>query len=176
MDGSSTLGTIWEGWANHQRLLLDAMADLTPEQVALRPAPGLWTVWQLAGHMAGARMGWFHDVLGEGDRALRDRFRVTNTTVPDLPLADAGWEDDETHPRDAAELVDALEQTWAMIDACLRRWTPQDLAVEFTRTRPSGTRSHSRQWVIWHLIEHDLHHGGEISLILGMHGVPALDL
>jgi hypothetical protein len=21
----------------------------------------------------------------------------------------------------------------------------------------------SRQWVIWHVIEHDLHHGGELS-------------
>ena len=34
----------------------------------------------------------------------------------------------------------------------------------------------TRQWVIWHLIEHDLHHGGEISLTLGMHGLPAPNL
>jgi hypothetical protein len=27
-----------------------------------------------------------------------------------------------------------------------------------------------------HLMEHELHHGGEISLILGTHGLPALDL
>jgi uncharacterized damage-inducible protein DinB len=30
--------------------------------------------------------------------------------------------------------------------------------------------------VIWHLVEHDLHHGGEISQILGSHRVPALNL
>jgi hypothetical protein len=30
--------------------------------------------------------------------------------------------------------------------------------------------------VVWHLIEHDLHHGGEVSLILGMHGLGAPDL
>jgi uncharacterized damage-inducible protein DinB len=30
--------------------------------------------------------------------------------------------------------------------------------------------------VIWHLMEHDLHHGGEISQVLGSHGIPALDL
>ncbi|HVB25083.1 MAG TPA: DinB family protein, partial [Ktedonobacteraceae bacterium] len=34
----------------------------------------------------------------------------------------------------------------------------------------------TRQWVIWHLIEHDVHHGGEISFILGMHGLAAIDL
>jgi len=30
--------------------------------------------------------------------------------------------------------------------------------------------------VIWHLIEHDLHHGGEIALTLGLHGLAAPDL
>ena len=34
----------------------------------------------------------------------------------------------------------------------------------------------SRSWVIYHVLEHDLHHGGEISLILGMNGLRAPDL
>jgi hypothetical protein len=29
---------------------------------------------------------------------------------------------------------------------------------------------------VWHVLEHDLHHGGEISLILGSNGLPGLDL
>jgi uncharacterized damage-inducible protein DinB len=101
---------------------------------------------------------------------------VTSTTVPDLPLEDAGWEDDEDHPRGPEAVVDAFELTWAMIDDCLQRWRPDDLAVEFTRRRRAGTQTVTRQWVIWHLIEHDLHHGGEISLILGSHGLSGLDL
>ncbi|HEX4716084.1 MAG TPA: DinB family protein [Ktedonobacteraceae bacterium] len=32
----------------------------------------------------------------------------------------------------------------------------------------------TRQWIIWHVIEHDLHHGGEISLILGTHGLTGI--
>lgn len=170
------LQTFYDGWANYQRLLLDAIRQLTPEQLASRPAPDMWAVWQLAGHMAGSRSYWFHDVLGEGDPALRDLFRVATTTVPGLPLEDAGWEDDEDHPRGAPEIVEAFDRTWTMIDGCLRRWTPDDLAVEFTRRRRTGDQTCSRQWVVWHLIEHELHHGGEISLILGSHGLPALDL
>ena len=170
------LKTFADGWEHYQALLLDAIRDLTLEQVALRPAPGLWAVWQLAGHMAGSRMYWFHDILGEGDTALRDMFRVSRTTVPDLPLEDAGWEDDEDHPRSAQELVEGLTRTWAMIDGCLGRWSLEDLAAEFSRQRGSGTQTFTRGWVIWHLIEHDLHHGGEISLTLGSHGIPALDL
>ena len=85
-------------------LLVRALQGLTPEQLDLRTAPHQWAIWQLAGHMAGARAYWFYDWMGEGDPAVRDLFRVTSTTVPDLPLEDAGWEDDEDHPRDAAEL------------------------------------------------------------------------
>jgi uncharacterized damage-inducible protein DinB len=162
------------GWANHQDYLLAALSDLRPEQLALRTAPQAWAIWQIAGHIAGSRAFWFHDVLGEGDPAVRNIFRVVRTTVPDLPLEDAGWEDDEIRPRSASEIVDALERTWAVIDGCLRTWTLDDLAVGFPRSGYDGMTT--RAWVIWHLIEHDAHHGGAISLILGSHGLPGLDV
>jgi hypothetical protein len=113
--------------------------------------------------------------MGEGDPTVRDLFRVSSTTVPDLPLGDAGWEDDEDHPRDAAELVEGLSVTWSVIEDCLRRWNAEDLAVRFTRHRPSGDRTVTRGGVVWHVLEHDVHHGGEISQILGSHDLPPLD-
>jgi uncharacterized damage-inducible protein DinB len=166
-----------EGWAGYQRLLLDAIAPLSVEQLSSRTAPFQWAVWQLAAHVAGSRAYWFHDVLGEGDAAVRDMFRVETTTVPDLPLEDAGWEDDERRPRTAGELTEAFERTWTMIEGCLGRWTVEDLGVEFSRTRRNGqVETFTRSWVVWHLIEHDLHHGGEISQILGTNGIPSLEL
>ena len=170
------LREFYDGWEHHQGLLVGMVRDLRPEQLALRPAPGAWSVWQLAGHIAGSRAYWFHDVLGEGADAVRDLFRVTTTTVPGLPLEDAGWEDDEDHPRGTAELVDGLTRTWSMLDECLRRWSAEDLAVEFSRQRGATTQTMTRGWVVWHLIEHDGHHAWEISLILGSHGLPGLDL
>jgi uncharacterized damage-inducible protein DinB len=166
---------IYDGWASHQRLLLAAVRELSPEQLGLRTAPRQWAVWQIVGHLAGTRAYWLHDVLGEGDSAVREMFRVASTTVPGLPIEDAGWEDDENHPRGPAEIVEALERTWAMVEDRLERWTPDDLAAELSRPRRPG-RTITRQWVIWHLIEHDLHHAGAISLILGTHGLPGLEL
>ena len=106
MSGTPVLQPFYRGWAGHQRLLLAAIADLSKDQLALRTAPAEMSIWQIASHMAGGRAYWFHDVLGEGDPAVRDMFRVASTTVPNLPLEDAGWEDDESHPRTAAEIVD----------------------------------------------------------------------
>jgi uncharacterized damage-inducible protein DinB len=72
-------------------------------------------------------------------------------------------------------LVSGLETTWQVIQQALQRWTIADLAEVFPPPSP-GEESFTRQFVIWHLIEHDLHHGGELSFILGMHGLTAIPI
>jgi uncharacterized damage-inducible protein DinB len=168
----AALQPFYEGWARHQALVIDALLPLTPEQLALRTAPHQWAVWQLSAHVAGSRACWFNEVLGEGDPATRDLFRVDSTTVTGMSLEDAGWEDDEDHPRSAEELVVGLRRSWAIVDDCLGRWTAEDLAASVVR--PS--RSHHRGWVVWHVMEHDIHHGGEVSQILGSNGLPGVGL
>lgn len=166
------LRPFYAGWREHQDRLNDALRSLGPDGLRLRAAPGQWAVWQIAAHMAGARAYWFHTNLGEGDRSISELFRVEHTTVTGLALGDAGWEDDEDHPRTLGELLDALAQTWTLVDGCLQRWTPADLEA----TVQGPTRSHHRGWVVWHVLEHDLHHGGEISQILGSNGLAGLDI
>jgi uncharacterized damage-inducible protein DinB len=174
MSVTPVLGPFYAGWARHQERLLTAIGDLNRDQLALRPAPAEWTIWQLGSHMAGSRAYWLHDALGEGDAAIRDRFRVASTTVPGLPLEDAGWEDDEDHPRTAAEIVDAFHLTWGLVAACLERWTAADITVPIPQR---GTdRLTTRGWVLWHLMEHEAHHGGAISLVLTTHGLRGLDV
>jgi hypothetical protein len=34
----------------------------------------------------------------------------------------------------------------------------------------------SRQWVIWRITSHDLHHGGELAILLGLQGIDIPDL
>ena len=34
----------------------------------------------------------------------------------------------------------------------------------------------TRYWVIWHVLEHDLYHGGELSNTLRSHGLEGLEL
>ena len=49
------------------------------------------------------------------------------------------------------------------------------LEPQFNRTY-GRRQSVSRGWVIWHLIEHKLHHGTEIVLILRSNGLPTLEV
>ncbi len=116
-----------------------------------------------AKHITGARARWFYHVLRERDESL---VSLSIRDDPGQPV------------RSAAKLVSGLEATWQVIQAALQRWTVGDLEEVFLDIdEESGQEeSFTRQWVLWHLIEHDLHHGGEISLALGIHSLPAIDL
>lgn len=157
----TNLSTFYKGWDVYQDLLVKAIAPLSPEQLALRAAPHLRSIGENAAHIIGTRVGWFHMLMGEGDAAI-------------APMDD--WDQTNAPARSATELVTGLEATWHMIQNALARWTPQDLDYIFKGERWGRPYELSRQWVIWHVIEHDLHHGGELSFTLGMHNLAALDL
>jgi uncharacterized damage-inducible protein DinB len=157
-----TLAPFYRGWGDYQHLLIDAIAPLSPDQLALHASPGQRPLWLLLAHVIATRIGWFQ-WMGEG---------VGDPTLVEMEL----WDADGAPPRTAEELIHGLAVTWALIDACLNRWTPDMLADAFTRERPRGLVTRTRQWIVWHVLEHDLHHGGEISLTLGNHGLAAPDL
>jgi len=36
--------------------------------------------------------------------------------------------------------------------------------------------AHTREWIVWHVLEHEIHHGGELSLALGGYGLQGIDM
>jgi uncharacterized damage-inducible protein DinB len=158
---SSVLTTLYQGWENYQRLLTQAIAPLSQAQLALGAAPHLHPIGVLAAHIIAARVYWIDGMLGEGS--------------PDIaPLVT--WDDPGAPARSAAELVGGLEATWRLVQDALVRWSPDDLSRPVQVVRRGRERNFTRQWVIWHLIEHDLHHGGELAFSLGIHHLAAPEL
>ena len=152
---------LYEGWAERQRQLLEAIRPLSLEQMQLRPVPGEWSIWELASNMAGGRLYWLCFILGEDNTGAEDLFQ------------DGGWEDTPENPRTAAELIDAFERTWAVVDRCLERWG-SELNREVTATDWWGRQiTVSPGWVLWRLMSHEVHHSSEIALILRIHGLPS---
>jgi uncharacterized damage-inducible protein DinB len=162
LEQNSTLATIYQNWGNYQAQLVRGIAPLSAEQLTLSSAPHLRSVGSLAAHIVGTRAGWFNRMMGEGGPEI---VAVMNWGRAGTPV-----------PGSAAELVGGLEATWRMIESALGRWTSTDMEYVFNGVRNGQSYSLARNWVIWHLIEHDLHHGGELSLTLGMHGIAAVDI
>ena len=156
-----TLAMMAEGWHAYQERLSGALAPLTPEQLAVRAASQLRSIDELARHIVGVRAGWFHNILGEGD----DTFGAYHD-----------WGSPGAAMRPASELVSGLAATWHVMQAALARFTPEDLTQTLTGERKGRSYAHKRGWVVWHVLEHDLHHGGEIGYSLGIHGLKAPDL
>jgi len=154
----SPMSTIYKGWHTYQTLLIVALMPLSPDQLAVRAAPTLRSVEEIATHMIGARARWFYDLMGEGGEEFA---LLARWDRPDMPI------------RSASEVVHALETTWLGMQGAIHRWSPADWQQTYPGEEPDEPASITRLWVIWHLIEHDLHHGGEISLTLGLHGLPA---
>ena len=152
--------TLYAGWQDYQSLLLHALRPLSAEQLEMRYAPGLRTVSMIAAHMIGARARWFYQGFEEGGADFKTL---------------ANWDRRGARARSAAELVSGLERTWDGMHTAIARWTPEQWAETFPG-ESGEPESITRQWVIWHLIEHDLHHGGEISLTLGAHGLKGLNI
>ena len=152
---------IYDGWHAYQTALVKANAPLGEEQLALRAAPRLRPVATIAAHIIGARARWFYQLMGEGG----DEFKALGQ-----------WDRRGAKQRTAEELVHGLESTWRGMQEAIARWTPEEWERTWPGEDDTEPETITRQWVIWHLIEHDVHHGGEISLTLGVHGIRTLEL
>jgi uncharacterized damage-inducible protein DinB len=159
---NETLAFFAQGWQNYQDQLCKALAQLSPEQLALRVAPDLRSIDELARHIISVRAGWFHYNLEEGDEDF---------------AAFCTWSQPDSPSRSASELVSGLEKTWQVLQEVLGHYTLADLQSTVQDEGEDGQiYTLTRGWVIWHVIEHDIHHGGEIAYSLGMHGLTAPDI
>jgi uncharacterized damage-inducible protein DinB len=152
--------SFYKGWDSYQALLIKAVVPLSSEELGMRVAPHLRSVGENVAHIISGRVGNFLVLGAAGDELAP----LETWDVQDAPL------------RSATELVSGLESTWQMIQMALMRWAPADLEDIFVDGQGENAPRFTRQSIIWSTIKHDLHHGGEISLTLGVHHVEALDL
>lgn len=185
----------YAGWGRYQQRLAAAIAPLTVEQLALRTTPRHWSIGMYTTHIVANRAWFFHARMGEGGDDL------TPYELWALGVCEADVDPGHT----AAELVAGLEKTWQLIEETLARLTPADLdrfvpplddaeRVRHANMVEPALQPYAQMWVegarkdgvvrpaislesiIWGVLEHDIHHGSEISTTLGIHGLPVVEL
>lgn len=166
MDGS--IAPFFADWGGYNRRVSEHLRGLSADDLALGSGKvdGDWPIWAIAAHTVGARVFWLCHVFGEPGA------EATPFTDPD----GVGWEDELDHVRSADEVADAWMSTWAVVQGCLDRWTPESLGTTVRREGRSGVSVFSRQSILLRLITHEAYHAGEIALIEGAAGRPQLDL
>ena len=162
-----SIRVFFDQWPTYNERIIELVRQLTPEQLAIRPAPERWPVWATAAHVAGVRVYWLCGFLGEPG--------AETTPWPDKGM-DLLWEDVPNHPRTAEEVIGALQTSWALIDRCLDTWTPDMMEDRFSRDMGDSTQWHTRTSVLQRLFSHDAYHCGELSQTLGIEALPQVDL
>lgn len=144
---------VFASWSDYQEALIRAIAPLTPEQLQQRPLPTLRTPGEIAAHIVYGRALHLTNSLGSAAAAVQ----------PWL-----AWEGSKPGPQTAAVLVDGLEATWKLLAHTLLRGAPKDPVTDDDDATLIQT--------IWGLLDHDLPHAGELSLLLGAQGLPGVEI
>jgi uncharacterized damage-inducible protein DinB len=142
-------------WRDVRQGLYQALDLLTDEQLAFKPREGLWSLHETVCHIAGTEDGWF-------------RIFVTHEL--------AGWEGADYKAADYPE-VGALKSLLAEVHARIEVMYAQDgdRKLKQMLALPWGPQV-EHEWVVWHVLEHEIHHRGEIYLMLGLMGMEAPDV
>ena len=163
---SATIRSAYGTWPQYNQRLRDVVAAMTDEQLAISPSPERWPIWATVGHIACQRVFWLCDFAGEPG---------AETT----PFTDAAHncpgDDDLEHVLSADELVEALDSSFRIVEACLDRWTLDMLGEELRRPEWDETWVHARGWVIQRVFAHDVWHCAELNETLGIAGLPQID-
>lgn len=163
---NASIRSAYSMWPQYNRRVAEVVAGLTGEQLAIRPAPDLLPIWATVGHTAAMRVYWLCEGVGEPGAETTPFWR--GTTID--------WADDLDQARSAEELAVGLDTSFAIVDACLDRWTTDMLDDVIERSYGDSTQAHTRGSVLQRLLTHEAWHAGELSLTLGIHGLPQPDL
>ncbi len=170
---SQPLTTVYDGWDGHQVSLVNSVSPLTPAQLAWRPAPNQRSAGELTRHIAFGRLTWFFRMHPPGGDELMSQITHWHT---DRDGGQHVVEDAYPITEQPAELVRWLALTWGMLGRTLTEWTVADLAKTYTHTYQGVAYAVSRQWTIYRILAHDLHHGGQLAFVLGLQGIELPEL
>ncbi len=166
-----SLWSVYEGWEGYNTSLARAIEPLTEEQLAFRAAPDQRSVIELGRHIALGRLNWFVRMPAPGSLELAAR-------IPEWRVDPDGNRHivDEAVSADKATVLRWFADTWSMVERTLNEWTVADLAHTYRHTYRGQTYAISRQWTIWRMMAHDIHHGGQLTLALYLQGIVPFEL
>jgi uncharacterized damage-inducible protein DinB len=141
-------------WDEVRTNLFRALDLLSDDQLDFVPREGLWSLGEVARHIANAEEGWFRfGIAREYDEWPAAYPAADYPTVESVKTLLT-----EVHARTLSYL-----DTLSMAD------------LEKKIKAPWGD-DFALFWIIWHVIDHELHHRGEIYLMLGLMGMEAPEI
>jgi uncharacterized damage-inducible protein DinB len=158
-----------------ERLATD-LRGLTPDQLAWQPAPGMNTIGMLLAHIAAVEVGWIRAAVFGRDRDSGEVLGLTKRQIG-MPLAADAGPPAALAGRELPYFDDLLARARAFTRASIADLSDADLDRRF-RTPASwepggGEFEATVGWALYHILEHEAGHYGQINLLRHQHAVRA---
>lgn len=135
-------------WARLNDELLRVLEYVPDDKMNWSPRPELWNFRGILLHIADARDNWMGGAVKDGEEVQRVWFTT----------------------RRREELAREYRRTWARLERFLA--DPAKLDATYTFGPPQAEPDvHSGHWIAFHLLEHDIHHRGDILHYLALLGI-----
>ena len=142
---------VYRHWETDLRpITLSALRKLTPEQLAFKPEGWSRSAWDLAVHMADCEWHWI--------------YRNALKREP--------WEARWSEKR--FETLDELITYWNGIHKVTVQWLQDSPVSELKRKYAMPYIEYpwaTMNWLVYHVIEHESHHRGQLFMLMRMQGV-----
>jgi len=129
---------------------LNALRRMTPEQLRFKPEGWHSSAFDLAEHMAKVEWTWI--------------YRNALKRVP--------WE--TRWPKGQFADLESLLEHWQQIHRASVEWLKESPVTELTReyaTPYVDLPWASMNWIVYHVMEHEIHHRGQIFMLMRMQGL-----
>ena len=147
-------GEFFAHWKEVRAGLFALIDQFKDEDLHYTPYEEAWSVGEILLHIANAEQGWFrYAVSGELDTWPEGHSLENYSNFDDISnlLKEVhDWTETYIAELDRADSHKVIELPW-------------DEKIHLG-------------WIIWHVLEHEIHHRGELSLILGLLGRDGLDV
>lgn len=140
-------------WSDNRALLTEVAGALRDEELESIPAPGLRSAGEVLRHVITAEERWWHGgILGRPYDAWRPRGW-------DRMTAEEMQESRRQRFPTTRAILEGLQAAHAPVDAFLSELDAADLCE---KRRATWGDENTLRWILWHLVEHDQHHRGQL--------------
>ena len=148
------LAQIFSHWKQVRADLLSTIDKFNDADLTYAPFDTSWSVGQIVLHIAEAEEGWFRYAVTRDLEKWPEQYSLKN-----YPTKEA--------IKSALGAVHTLTEQY--LESLNDVDTAQLILVPWGESIPL-------LWIVWHIVEHEIHHRGELSLILGLLGREGLDV
>jgi uncharacterized damage-inducible protein DinB len=140
---------------------LSGVSHLSKEQLFETPVEGEYSIGSYLMHFAECDVSWLEIISG-----IEQPEEIKKKSYSDVWFDPSGESSPPSGPLEINVYMDTIAETRKNFLDYVSTLSDEDLESDVTIKRKSGDRKFKKKWIIYHLIEHEAHHRGQMFLLI----------